>query len=208
MNSYSRKFTLRDIFNNEDLRKHIPQVKMAKSTNKKEKKGKYDNYTSLVQNVMVYAENTAKGFFSEYKTSLNGDDILIDGKLKENCYVNGIVSNIVAKLESMKEFLASIISNADIIESAISDSIRIKNNSGKEPKLYLRLNDLREIKHMSDTQKKYLIQNIMENIYFNDDFQMTQRNKNLARGNYVISTRNFINSYDSLKTRWERKVGI
>lgn len=208
MNSYSRKFTLRDIFNNEDLQKHIPQVKMVKNANKKEKKGKYDSYTSLIQNVMVYAENTAKGFFSEYKTSLDGENILIDGKLKENCYVNGAVSNIVAKLESMKEFLASIISNADIIESAISDSIRIKNNSGKEPKLYLRLNDLKQIKHMSDIQKKYLIQNIMENIYFNDDFQMTQRNKNLARGNYVISTRNFINSYDSLKTRWERKVGI
>jgi hypothetical protein len=80
------------------------------------------------------------------------------------------------------------------------------------PKLYLRINNLEEIKGMSDRQKKHLIDDVINNIYFNKDFARTQaslglRGKNKRDFFFTNKYSNERKSYSTLCRMWERKVG-
>jgi hypothetical protein len=83
-----------------------------------------------------------------------------------------------------------------------SDRYKLDN---AEPKLYLRINSLNEIKFMNKQQKEALLKNVVENIYFSDDFKQF-REPSMERHSFIVNNRNVVRGYDSLKRDFDRKV--
>ena len=75
----------------------------------------------------------------------------------------------------------------------------------QEPKLYLRINSINDIKTMNEQQKRALINNIVENIYFSDDFKEF-REPSMERHSFIVNNRNVLRGYDNLKRDFDRKV--
>ena len=73
---------------------------------------------------------------------------------------------------------------------------------GIDSKLYLRVKSMQQIEAMSKQEIFALLQNIMENIFYGDDFPETQKKFQVDKL-YVKSSLN----YNQRKEQWKRKVG-
>lgn len=79
-------------------------------------------------------------------------------------------NDIVSEIKAMKSTLAYVNSFQNEIEKALKYSMS-KELKGKEiPKIALKINDLSQLRGMTQIQKKHIVENIIESILFDDDF--------------------------------------
>ena len=84
----------------------------------------------------------------------------------------------------------------------------------EEPKLFLRIGSVLEIKGMSRQKRSAFLDDVMRNIYYNPEFAETQKKYDVAsifvpeyHGSAKKGTRSPY-SYAERKYRWNRKVGL
>lgn len=197
---YFQKFTLVDIFNNPNLRSKIPLVNY---TEKALDNGKLQKRTKM-QTVATFVFNTAKASARPYYKPLNAHKaaniITIDGNLIGD--YNEAVDRIYLDLLHNKHILRYTANNADMIRSALKEGEKLKRSGGESPRLFLRASSMYEIEHMSKPQIQALMNDIMQNIFYLDEFQETQKKYSVPE----IA----INSpydYETRRQKWKRKVG-
>lgn len=197
---YSQIFTLTDIFNNKKLRNKIPLI------NYKEKElenGKISirTYAKTVnRQVFDTATSAARPFYKPLKTTRSGDTMIISGELVGNH--DGAVDAVYNALLSKRSLLIWTANNADMIRSALKEAEKNKRRDGINSKLYLRVQSMQQIEGMSKPQIQALMENIMENIFYGDDFPETQKKYNIE--NLKVNSKY---TYEQRKLRWKYRVG-
>lgn len=94
-------------------------------------------------------------------------------------------NDIVKEIKAMKSTLAYVNSFQNEIEKALKYSMS-KELKGKEiPKIALKINDLSQLKGMTQIQKKHIVENILESIIFDDDFSAVRSYAKTSKGRYT-----------------------
>lgn len=198
-NGYKQKFTLEDIFNNKKLAGKLPLVNYREyiKDDKMHHRTNMQTLTSLVYNI---AKSSAKPYYNPFMPSKNGEIIILGGKLTDD--INKPFEAIFQSLMAQKQIMSFTVNNGSMIRSALKESKRIKKETGKEPKLWLRAGSMLEIENMNKRELGWLIDDIMRNVFYNDEYQSTQKKYNVTEIPVFGST-----NYDRRKENWQRKVG-
>ena len=138
-----------------------------------------------------------KGYFLETQ---NGNIMEISGELIGDH--DSAVDAVYNALQNSKSVLSYTANNADMIRSALKESEKNKRNYGINSKLYLRCQSMAEIEGMSKPQFLALMNDIMENIMYGDNFPKTQ-----AKYKVEEMKLNTAFDYKQRKIRWKYKVG-
>ena len=111
------------------------------------------------------------------------------------------VDAVYNALQSKRVLFIWTANNVKMIRDALKESEKNKNN-GVSTKLYLRVQSMQQIEGMTKPQIQALLQNVMENIVYGDDFPKTQKK-------YGVENWNLSNkfNYNQLKLRWKNRVG-
>ena len=188
-NRYSQIFTLKDIFTNKNLKDKIPMIDIT--TNQGE------NIVDQVFNISVASANR---YFRPIVASKTGDRIQIGGTLVGD--VNEAINSVYSALMSNQLLLTYTCNNANMIRDALKESEKFKKKSGFSAKLFLRAQSMQEIEGMNKKQIQALLNNVMENIIFGDNFPMTQKKYGVE--NFIFNNQL---SYEQNKLRWKYRIG-
>ena len=199
---YNKLFTLSDLFHNQDLKGVLPQAKISTS-----KKG----YTSVsfkydIDEIIMYCRIGGMPYMKNIGFSFP-NELIMTGELRKHATIQQAYDGVLSTLKGASGSLTLLGSYRNEIQDVMrnihkSDRYKIDKS---EPKLYLRITSLEEIKYMNDKQKQALINNIVENIYFSDDFK-EYREPSMERHSFIVNNRNVLRGYDSLKRDFDRKV--
>jgi hypothetical protein len=198
-NGYSQIFTLKDIFNNKKLKDKLPLVNYKEKELENGKISRRTNVKSVNRFVFDTATSAARPFYKPIKTTRSGDIMIISGEMVGDH--DGAVDAVYNALQSKRVLFIWTANNVKMISYALKESEKNKNN-GVAAKLYLRVQSMQQIEGMTRPQIQALLQNIMENIVYGDDFPKTQKK-------YGVENWNLSNQYNykQLKLRWKSKVG-
>lgn len=204
---YNKLFTLSDLFNNKELKNYLPQVSIH---NIKNKDGtitqKVKGFKIMEEQAINFAKQGARISMSNVKASGTLDNIVVSGRLRKHATIYEAYENVLSILKANKGSLTLLGSYRDVLTNTFQKiQDKSKYSHYKEPKLYLRINSLNEIKYMNKQQKDAFINNIVENIYFSDDFK-EYREPSMERNAFIVNKRNTLRGYDSLKRDFDRKV--
>ena len=198
---YNKLFTLSDLFHNKELKGVLPQ---------KTRRKRY--VTQRLQGwAGIELVDTCKRGAMPYMKNIHIEDGILAlgvfGELRKHATIQQAYEGVLDAVKSYSSSLSLLGSYGDTIEETMdkiykSDRYKIDKT---EPKLYLRITSLNEIKYMNDKQKQALINNIVENIYFSDDFKEF-REPSMERHSFIVNNRNVLRGYDSLKRDFDRKV--
>lgn len=196
-NGYSNHFTLNDLFNNSLMRNVLPQVNYKERVDKDGELRQRTNMRSVNRIVFDTAERTAKPYYSTFNARRHGDEMLIFGDMvgEQDACVDAVY-NACERAKLKIEFTSN---NMNLIRNAVKISMKSRDMSGKVPKLYLRAESLEEIKGMKPNQLRRLLNDVMENIYFNGDFYNVQ-------DKYRLKERLGVD-YETMKEDFNRRVG-
>lgn len=197
---YSQIFTLTDIFNNKKLKDKIPLINYKEKELENGKISARTNAKTVNRQVFDTATSAARPFYKPIMTSRNGDTLIIGGELVGDH--DGAVDAVYNALMSKRSILIWTANNADMIRSALKEAEKTKRNHGLNSKLYLRAKSMQQIEAMSKQEIQALMENIMENIIYGDDFPQTQK----KYGVETMITNSKLN-YNQRKLRWKYKVG-
>ena len=199
-NRFTQTFSLTDIFNNKKLKNKIPLINYKEKELENGKISYRTNAKTVNRQVFDTATSTARPFYKPIKTTRSGDIMIIGGELvgEHDAVVDAVYNALLAK----RMILIWTANNADMIRSALKEAEKNKRNFGIDTKLYLRVQSMQEIEGMSTRQLEGLMNNIMENIFYGDDFPQTQKKYGVDKI--------MVNSpydYNQRKLRWKYKVG-
>lgn len=197
---YSQNFTLTDIFNNKNLKDKIPLINYKEKELEDGKIARRTNAKTVNRQVFDTATSAARPFYKPIKTTRSGDIMIISGELIGSH--DGAVDAVYNALQAKKSVLIWTANNADMIRSALKEAEKNKRNRGINSKLYLRVQSMQEIEGMSTKQLVALMENIMENIMYGDDFPETQKKYGVEQ-----LTVNSPYNYNQRKLRWKYRVG-
>ena len=198
-NRYSQIFTLTDIFNNKRLQKKLPLVNYKEKELENGKTSQRTNVMSVRKRVFDTATNAASPYYSPLRTQRIENQLIIGGELVGD--YNDAVDAIYNSIKAIRSVLLWTANNADMVRYALKEAERHKRNFGIDCKLYLRAQSMQEIEGMNKQQLQALLENVMENIIFGDDFPETQRKfevDKLLKGGY---------NYRQQMENWRQKVG-
>lgn len=199
-NRYSQNFTLTDIFNNPKLKGKLPLI------NYKERElegGKISVRTSgktVNRQVFDTATSAARPFYRPIQTIRSGDTMIIQGNLIGDH--DAAVDSVYNALQGIKQILIYTANNADMIRDALKEAEKNRRTMGIDTKLYLRAKSMQEIEGMSTRQIQALLNNVMENIIYGDNFPKTQK----KWGVETMSSNSPYN-YQQRKQNWKLMVG-
>lgn len=198
-NGYSQNFTLKDIFNNKKLKDKLPLVNYKEKELENGKISQRTNAKTINRFVFDTATSAARPFYKPIKTTRGGNFMVISGEMVGNH--DDAVDAVYNALQSKRVLFVWTANNIKMIRDALKESEKNKNN-GVATKLYLRVQSMQQIEGMTRQQIQALLQNIMENIVYGDDFPKTQKK-------YGVENWNLSNkfNYNQLKLRWKNKVG-
>lgn len=198
-NGYSQIFTLKDIFNNNKLKDKLPLVNYKEKELEDGKISRRTNAKTINRFVFDTATSAARPFYKPIKTTRSGDLMIIGGEMVGDH--DGAVDAVYNALQSKRVLFIWTANNVKMIRDALKESEKDKNN-GVAAKLYLRVQSMQQIEGMTRQQIQALLQNIMENIVYGDDFPKTQKK-------YGVENWNLSNkfNYNQLKLRWKNRVG-
>lgn len=197
---YSQNFTLTDIFNNKKLKDKIPLINYKEKELENGKISRRTNAKTVNRQVFDTATSAARPFYKPIKTSRSGYTMIISGELVGDH--DGAVEAVYNALQAKKSILIWTANNADMIRSALKESEKNKRNRGIDSKLYLRVQSMQQIEGMSKQEIQALMENIMENIFYGDDFPETQKKYGVEK----LEVKSKYN-YDQRKLRWKFRVG-
>lgn len=198
-NGYSQKFTLRDIFCNPKLAGKLPIIKY-KEIEKDEKTYVRTSVSSIPMFVYSVSRGTARPFYKNMTAIKLGDAIAINGD--SDFELDEIVDAVYNGLNSQKYIMSMTANNISMIRDALKESEKERRTNGQTPKLYLRVGSMEEIEGMSRQQIEALMQNVMENLYYNEDFGKTQKKYSAS-----ILPVNSALTYKQRQLRWKFRVG-
>lgn len=198
-NRYSQIFTLKDIFNNKKLKDKLPLINYKEKELENGKISRRTNAKTINRFVFDTATSAARPFYKPIITTRNGDLMIISGEMVGDH--DEAVDAVYNALQSKRVLFIWTANNVKMIRDALKESEKNKNN-GVATKLYLRVQSMQQIEGMTKPQIQALLQNIMENIVYGDDFPKTQKK-------YGVEDWNLSNkfNYNQLKLRWKNRVG-
>lgn len=199
-NRYSQIFTLTDIFNNKNLKNKIPLINYKEKELENGKISHRANAKTVNRQVFDTAASAARPFYKPIKTKRNGDIMIIGGELvgDHDMAVEAVYNALLAK----QQLLVFTANNADMIRSALKETEKNKRKLGQNSKLYLQVQSMQQIEGMTQSQIQSLINDVMENIFYGDDFPATQKK-------YGVEQLDIGSKYDynQRKLIWKNKVG-
>jgi len=203
MAKFFRNFTLADIFNNKALKTKLPLINYRETTDEDGKVHRRTNAKSVNRLVFDTATSAARPFYEGVKATRSGDlltlgGIMRDGEKGQDCAVEAVYNALVA----IKPVIRWTANNADMIRDALKESEKGKFKGETTPKLLLRAVSQQEIEEMSRPRMQALMTDIMENIFFSDDYAQTQAKWGVTKMMYKGMT------YQEAKAKWQKKVGI
>ena len=198
-NRFSQNFTLTDIFNNKKLKDKIPLINYKEKELENGRISRRTNAKTVNRQVFDTATSAARPFYKPMITTRSGDLMIISGELVGEH--DEAVDAVYNALQSKRVLFIWTANNVKMIRDALKESEKNKNN-GVATKLYLRVQSMQQIEGMTKPQIQALLQNIMENIVYGDDFPKTQKK-------YGVENWNLSNkfNYNQLKLRWKNRVG-
>lgn len=200
-NRFSQNFTLVDIFNNKKLRNKIPLINYREKELENGKISRRTNAKTVNRQVFETAKSSARPYYKPMVARQSGDTLVIGGELVGSLddAVNAVYDGLMAK----KQLLIFTANNADMIRDALKEAEKNRRNYGIQTKLYLRVQSMEQIEGMTKKQLSYLMNDIMENIVYGDDFPATQKKWNVQE--MVVKSPY---TYEQRKEKWQQKVGI
>lgn len=208
---YNKLFTLSDLFHNEELKGYLPQVYITNRkngyTDVKFKHTRYGEF-NYVDEIITITKIGAMPYMKKPTISMSADGIVCSGEIRKNSTIQQAYEGVLYALQANATsigFIGSYNTEITDVMKKIRRSDRYKNGDLSEPKLYLRINSLNEIKYMTQKEKEALLKNVVENIYFSDDFKQ-YREPSMERHSFIVNNRNVLRGYDSLKREFDRKV--
>ena len=202
-NRFSQNFTLVDIFNNKKLRNKIPLINYREKELENGKISRRTNAKTVNRQVFETAKSSARPFYTPMVASQSGDKLIIGGELRINSELEDVVDAVYNDLLAKKQILIFTANNADMIRDALKEAEKNRRNYGIQCKLYLRVQSMQQIEGMTEKQVAYLMNDIMENIVYSDDFIATQKKWNVQE--MVVKSPY---TYEQRKEQWQQKVGI
>lgn len=197
---FSQTFTLKDIFNNKNLKGKLPLINYREIEREDGKISVRTNAKTVNRFVFDTATSAARPFYKGIKTTRSGNIMEISGELVVDH--DSAVDAVYNALQNSKSVLSYTANNADMIRSALKESEKNTRNYGINSKLYLRCQSMAEIEGMSKPQLFALMNDIMENIMYGDNFPKTQ-----AKYKVEEMKLNTALDYKQRKIRWKYKVG-
>lgn len=194
---YYKNFTLSDIFTNPRLAEKLPYIKYKEIQLENGKTSQRTNKKTLMSLIQSTARAGARPFYKPLLVTRTAKEIIVDGKCTGN--FDAAYESVYNGLHAALPMMRMTVNNSSMIRTALKDGRRQSLTGGKEPKLWLRAGSIKEIENMSAPQLQAFMQDIMKNIYFNDDFAYTQKRFGVqsARADYATE-----------KEQWIRKVGV
>ena len=208
---YNKLFTLSDLFHNKELKDVLPQISI--SEHKKEdyqaKTYRVRGFNSVDAEIMKYTKIGATPYMKNIKmTNEVHINVVASGTLRKHATLQQAYESVLSILQGASSSLSLLGSYGDVITDVFKKmrkDMDFRLGRKQEPKLYLRITSLNEIKNMNKQQKDAFLKNVVENIYFSDDFK-EYREPELERHDFIVNNRNVIRGYDSLKRDFDRKV--
>lgn len=197
---YSQIFTLTDIFNNQKLKGKIPLINYKEKELENGKISRTTNAKTVNRQVFDTATSTARPYYKPLKATRNGDILILDGELVGDH--DTVVNAVYDSLKAIRTLLIWTANNADMIRSALKEAEKNKRKFGIDSKLFLRVQSMQEIEGMSQRQLEALMLNIMENIYYGDNFPQTRKKFNVEN----LSVKGALN-YEQRRQQWKERVG-
>lgn len=197
---YSQTFSLTDIFNNKKLKDKIPLINYREKELENGKISRRTNAKTINRLVFDISTSAARPFYKPITTQRSGDTMVIGGNLVGDH--NSAVDAVYNALLSQKQVMIYTVNNADIIRSALKEAEKNKRKYGNDTKLYLRVQSMTEIEGMSKREIQALLNNIMENIVYGDNFPETQKKYGVEN----LPVRSPYN-YKQRQLRWKIRVG-
>lgn len=199
--NYSQRFTLFDLFNNKALRNKLPQINYKETELDNGKISVRTSPKSVNRRVFDVATSSARPFYKPLYTKRSGDIMYISGTLVGDH--DQAVDAIYTALMGQKQMLSFTANNASIIRDAMKEMQKSKRKYGIDSKLYLRANSMQQIMGMNKAQLQTLVNEVMENILYGDNFPATQKKYNAEEIGAGRRT-----SYQQNMNNWKRRVGI
>ena len=197
---YSQIFTLTDIFNNKKLKTKIPLINYREKELENGKISRRTSVKSVNRQVFDVATSAARPFYKPIKTTRSGDTMIISGEMVGEH--SGAVDAVYNALQGIKSVLVWTANNIEMIKSALKEAEQNKRMNGNDCKLFLRAKSMQQIEGMSKREIQALMENIVENIVYGDNFPKTQRKFNVEN----LPTKSPLN-YEQRKLRWKYRVG-
>ena len=199
MAKYSQTFSLKDIFNNKKLAGKLPLVNYQEKTLEDGRTQVRTHPKSITKLVYDISVRTARPFYKPFTPKKSGDEIILSGELTEDQDV--VVESVYNALQSQKVMMIWTVNNTDMIRDALKEAEKSRRTLGLNSKLYLRATSMQQIEGMTRPQIQALLTNIMENIFFSDNFPATQKKYGVEK----MSFKQY--SYKQMKENWKKRVG-
>lgn len=200
MSLYTQTFTLTDIFNNKRLRGKSPLINYKEIEKENGKISRRTNSKTITREVFDTATTSARPFYKPIVTHRAGNTMIIEGNLVGDH--DACVDAVFNALNAKKNLLSLIANDREMVGSALKEAEKTKRNYGIDSKLYLKVRSMQQIEGMTDRQLEKLMNDIMENIYYGDDFPETQKKFGVEK-QYVKDRF----SYEQRQKLWKIKVG-
>lgn len=198
MSNYSQIFTLEDIFSNPRLKKKLPMIQIKE---RETDSGSF-SITSKVKTVNAQIFDTsisaARPYYKPLLAHRSGNTLILGGELKGE--QEDVVNAVYNALMAQRLTLIYTANNADMIRDAMKESAKNKRLYGVDTKLYLRAQSMAQIEGMTNKEIQALLNNVMENLIYSDNFPRTQKKYNV--GDETINP-----NYDQQRFRWKQRVG-
>lgn len=197
---YAQIFTLTDIFNNPKLKGKIPLINYKEQEMENGKISTRTNAKTVNRQVFDTATSAARPYYKPIQTIRSGNTMVIQGNLVGDH--DAAVDSVFNALQGIKQVLIYTANNADMIRDALKEAEKNRRSSGITTRLYLRAKSMQQIEGMTTKEIQALLNNVMENIMYGDDFPKTQK-KWAVETMKVESPLN----YEQRKLKWKQKVG-
>lgn len=200
-NRYSQNFTITDIFSNKALRKKLPYISYKEKESENGEVKQRTQVLTVRKQVFDNAISSAKPFYSPMSVTRAENTLVLDGNM-----IGDHDQAVDAVYNSIKGIRAELIwtaNTANMLRDAMKEAEQNKRKYGIDTKLYLRVQSMQEIEGMSRQQLQALLSDVVDNIYYGDNFPKTQKK-------YEVDTLSLFrtkNNYEYNKEIWKQKVG-
>lgn len=207
MARYYQNFTLTDIFNNKNLKGKLPLINYREKELEDGKISRRTNLKTIGRLIYDTSVKSARPYYKPLLHAKNGNIIVLGGTLigDHDEVVEAVYNDLVAS----KTLMSLTVNAGSMIRSALKEAEKNKRKFGIDSKLYLRAMSMQEIEGMTKHQYIALMRDIVENIYFGDNFPQTQKKYNvrgLLDEESEVSL-GFMSSYSQAKEKWKKKIG-
>lgn len=198
MARFTQNFTLEDIFSNPKLKDKLPNITLKEKESEDGRVSVRTSAKSVNRQVFDTATSAARPFYKPMLTQRMENTLIIGGELvgDHDAAVDAVYKAILSK----RLLLLYTANNADMIRDAMKESAKNKRYYGTDTKLYLRAQSMMEIEGMTNRQLQALLNDIMENLMYSDNFPKTQKK-------YDVASELTNLDYANKRLRWKQKVG-